>query len=68
MGSIIVETAQGPVQVDIAGDAPTEEEQQAIISQFSGPQPTQSEIDFATASLDEIRDYARAKRLSLIHI
>jgi len=64
MGSIIVETAQGPVQVDIAGDTPTEEEQQAIISQFSGPQPTQSEIDFATASLDEIRDYARAKRMA----
>ena len=52
-----------PVQVDIAGDTPTEEEQQAIISQFN-PQPTQSEIDFATASLDEIRDYARAKRMA----
>jgi len=64
MGSIVVETAQGPVQVDIAGDAPTAEEQQAIINQFSAPQPSQTELDFATASLDEIRDYARQKRLA----
>ena len=65
MGSIIVETAQGSVQVDIAGDAPTAEEQQAIINQFGGgSQPTQTELDYATASLEEIRDYARSKRLA----
>ncbi len=64
MGSIIVETANGSVQVDIAGDAPTPEEQEAIIAQFSPTQPTQTELDFASASLDEIRDYARAKRLA----
>jgi hypothetical protein len=62
MGSIIVETSQGPVQVDIAGETPTEKEQQAIISQFSNQQVSQTEIDFATASSDEIRDYARQRR------
>ncbi|MBQ57499.1 hypothetical protein CL642_00730 [bacterium] len=64
MGSIVVETSNGPVQVDIAGDAPTAEEQQAIVSQFSPAQPTQPELDLATASLDEVRDFARAKRLA----
>ena len=67
MGSIIVETSQGQVQVDIAGDTPTAEEQQAILNQFGGgggSQPTQTQIDYATASLDEIRDYSRQRRLA----
>ena len=62
MGSIIIETSQGPVQVEIAGETPTEKEQQAIISQFGDQRVSQSEVDFAKASLDEIRDYARQRR------
>jgi len=64
MGSIIVETSQGPVQVDISGDMPTPEEQQAIIQQFSPSQASQIDIDLATASKEEIQDYARQRRLA----
>lgn len=64
MGEIIVETPQGEVVVEIAGESPTEAEQQAILQQFSPSQPTASQIDMATASSEEIRDYARQARLA----
>jgi hypothetical protein len=64
MGDIIVETPQGDVIVEIAGDAPTPEEEQAITQQFFSQQPTGAEIDLATASKSEILDYARQRRLA----
>ena len=64
MGDIIVETPQDDVIVEIAGDAPTPEEEQAITQQFFSQQPTGVEIDLATASKDEILDYARQRRLA----
>ena len=64
MGDIIVETPQGDVIVEIAGDTPTLEEEQAITQQFFSQQPTGAEIDLATASKDEILDYARQRRLA----
>ena len=64
MGDIIVETPQGDVIVEIAGDTPTPEEEQAITQQFFSQQPTGAEIDLATASKDEILDYARQRRLA----
>ena len=64
MGEIIVETPQGEVVVEIAGESPTEAEQQAILQQFSPKAPTASQIDMATASSEEIRDYARQARLA----
>ena len=64
MGEIIVETPQGEVVVEIAGDTPTDAEQQAIVQQFSPKQPNVGDFNMATASLEEIRDYARQKRLA----
>jgi len=63
MAIIKVETPTGIQQVEIAGDAPTEEEQQAIFNTFfADSEPTQPEIDFATASIEEKRDYMRQLR------
>ena len=67
MGEIIVETPEGDVIVEIAGDTPTAEEQQAIMQQFSPAQPTAGEVDLSTASVDEIKDYARQARLAGIN-
>ena len=67
MGEIIVETPQGDVIVEIAGDTPTAEEQQAIMQQFAPTQPTAKDVDLATASIEEIRDYARQSRLAGIN-
>ena len=64
MGDIIVETPQGDVIVEIAGDTPTEAEQQAIMRQFAPQQPTAGEINLSTASVEEIQDYARQRRLA----
>ena len=64
MGEIIVETPQGEVVVEIAGDTPTDAEQQAIVQQFAPKKPTAAQIDMATASAEEIRDYARQSRLA----
>ena len=65
MAIIKVETPTGVQQVEIAGETPTEEEQQAIFNTFfADSQPAQSDIDFASASLDEKRDYARQMRLA----
>jgi hypothetical protein len=62
MGEIIVETPQGEIIVEIEGDTPTEAEQEAIFQEFSGTNKT--ELDLATASIEEIRDYSRAKKLA----
>ena len=68
MAIIKVETPTGIQQVEIAGETPTVEEQQAIFNTFfSGSEPTQPELDFANATLTEKRDYARQMRLSGIN-
>ena len=74
MGIIKVRTPSGVQQVRIAGDSPTELEQRAIIAQFY-PEKAQQlgatttttlpttpvpEIDLATASAAEIREYTSA--------
>ena len=65
MGIIKVETPQGIVKVEIDGEEPTQEELQDIDAQFFGPSvPTRASVDLATASTEEIRDYARAQRLA----
>ena len=63
MAIIKVETPQGIVSVEIEGDQPTAEEAHAINDQFFNTASTPS-IDLATASTEEIRDYARAQRLA----
>lgn len=71
MGIIKVDTPDGVKQVQIAGDTPTEQEQELILNTFfaedsataTSPSPrTGPEIDFATASLDEIREYNQLLR------
>ncbi len=65
MGQILLNTPQGKVKVNIAGDAPTAEEQSAIIQQFypdQAPAAAGPQIDLATASMDEIREFARQRR------
>lgn len=64
MGQILLNTPQGRVKVNIAGDAPTSEEQAAIIEHFYPDQaPTAApNIDLATASMEEIREFARQRR------
>lgn len=61
MGQIIVQQPNGEeIVVEIAGDSPTDDEQLAIMNQFT---PKQSDVNLATASLDEIREYARQQRM-----
>ena len=48
MAIINVETPQGVVKVEIAGDTPTEQESNAIRSQFFG-QPQQRRLTFLFA-------------------
>ena len=61
MGQIIVQKPDGEeIVVEIAGDSPTDDEQSAITNQFT---PKQSDVNLATASLDEIREYARQQRM-----
>jgi len=64
MPIIKIETPQGIQQVEIAGEAPNEQELQAIQQTFfADTAPAASpEIDLATASMDEIRQYAQLKR------
>jgi len=55
MAIIKVETPDGIQQVEIAGDTPTPEEEQAIVNTFFAAQATPEEsveLDFASASLD----------------
>ena len=61
MAVIQVETPTGVERVEIAGETPTEQEVQAIRQQFFG-ETSSPEIDLATASMSEIRDYARQRR------
>tara|TARA_S200002703_G_scaffold35221_1_gene30363 strand:- start:517 stop:3753 length:3237 start_codon:yes stop_codon:yes gene_type:complete len=57
---IKVETPQGVVDVEIEGDQPTPQEMADIDRQFFGsPQQQGAEIDLATASLEEIKEYIR---------
>jgi hypothetical protein len=61
MAIIQVETPTGVERVEIAGETPTEQEVQAIRQQFFG-ETSSPEIDLATASMSEIRDFARQRR------
>tara|TARA_R110000737_G_scaffold103273_1_gene136533 strand:+ start:1538 stop:4870 length:3333 start_codon:yes stop_codon:yes gene_type:complete len=66
MGRILLRTPQGEAYIDIEGDSPTSEEQTAIVQQFYSNSvvpstPSRDDIDLGTASIDEIRDYIRAK-------
>ena len=49
-------------QVEIAGDDPTQQELDTIYQLFQSEQPNIGELDFATASPDEIRAYANHLR------
>src|SRR6056300_717209 len=65
MAIIKIETPDGIKEVEISGESPTQEEEQAIVNTFFEKQtsPEESvELDFASASLDEIREYSRIKR------
>lgn len=65
MGEILVRAPQGEMIFRIAGDTPTDEEKAEIESVFSQPEPQERrriEIDLATATPDEIREYAKLKR------
>ena len=61
MAIIKVDTPQGIKKVEIAGDTPTQEEQQLILNTFfpetQGVRRQAGEIDLATASVKEIREY-----------
>lgn len=64
MGQILVNTPQGKVKVNISGDEPNEQEIAAIQGTFfpdAAPKAS-AEIDLATASKEEIQQYARLKR------
>ena len=59
MGVISVETPFGIKEVEIAGETPTDQENQLIIQEFfTNPKP-----DFSTATNEEIQEYARKERL-----
>ena len=51
-------------QVEIAGDNPTQQELEKIVQLFQSEQPTVGQVDIATASVEEIQDYARQSRLA----
>lgn len=73
MGIITVETPNGPIRVEIAGEVPTEQEKRAIISgvrrlsQTGSPSvvtrtPGMTKPDLATMSPDQIREYVRMRQ------
>lgn len=73
MGVITVETPNGPIRVQIAGETPTEQEKRAIISgvarmsQTGSPSvvtrtPGMTKPDLATMSPDQIREYVRMRQ------
>jgi len=64
MGQILVNTPQGQVKVNISGDEPNEQEIAAIQGTFfpDAALKASPEIDLATASKEEIQQYARLKR------
>ena len=51
-------------QVEVAGDEPTQQELETIVQLFQSEQPTAAQIDMATASVEEIQDYARQRTLA----
>ena len=51
-------------QVEIAGDDPTQQELDTLFQLFQSEQPTVGDVDLATASVEEIQDYARQSRLA----
>ena len=51
-------------QVEIAGDDPTQQELDTLFQLFQSEQPTVGDVDLASASVEEIRDYARQARLA----
>ena len=61
MAIIKVDTPEGIKKVEIAGDTPTQEEQQLILNTFfpetQGVRRQAGEIDLTTASVKEIREY-----------
>ena len=62
MGRILLkDTNKGDIYLDIEGDSPTDAEKSAISKEFFSTAPTKGQIDYATASLDEIREYNRKK-------
>ena len=73
MGIITVETPNGPIRVEIAGEAPTPQEKQAIIAGVSRMSQTGSpsvvtraagstKPDLATMSPEQIREYVRMRQ------
>ena len=60
MGVIQVETPEGVIKVEIDGETPTQQELDALDAQFFQQKP--KSIDLATASREEIREYARKRR------
>ena len=67
MSIIEIETPSGIQKVEIAGEEPNQEELQAIqrtfFSDVSSTSPSlEPEIDLATASREELREYARQRR------
>ena len=73
MGIITVETPNGPIRVEIAGEAPTEREKQAIIagvtrmSKTGSPTietraPGTTKPDLATMTPEQIREYVRMRQ------
>ena len=62
MGRILLkDTNKGDIYLDIEGDSPTDAEKAAISKEFFSTVPTKSQIDYATASLDEIREYNKKR-------
>ena len=51
-------------QIEIAGDDPTQAELDKTLQFFQSEQPTVGDVDLASASVEEIRDYARQSRLA----
>tara|TARA_Y100000816_G_scaffold291993_1_gene285305 strand:- start:484 stop:3717 length:3234 start_codon:yes stop_codon:yes gene_type:complete len=66
MGVIDVQIPSGEVvQVEIAGETPTEEEQKIIIKKFTpdtSPKSKTPEIDISKASKEELQNYIRERR------
>ena len=60
MGQIQINTSSGPVRINIAGDAPTEEEQQYILDNIDKITPQKSGV--ASPQQEEISNYYRKLR------
>ena len=60
MGQIQINTSSGPVRINIAGDAPTEEEKQYILDNIDKITPQKSGV--ASPQQEEISNYYRKLR------